>query len=99
MWKPPWGSKRDNEIAIFITRSLPFFRGCFPNVAVVLQLVLICPASGAIVEWGFSVMNLIVNELHSSLKISTLDALIWINYQEDLSHEKCDEIIKSEKVW
>ena len=39
-------------------------------------------------------MNLIINELRSSLKISTLNALMQINYQDNLGHEKCDEIIE-----
>ena len=69
-------------------------RNVFPNVAVVLQLMLICSASGAIVERDFSVMNIIMNELHSSLKTSILSALMQINYEDNLSHEKYDQIVE-----
>ena len=69
----------------------------FPDVAAILQLILICPSSGAVVERGFSLMNLVMNELRSSMNISTLDATMHLNYQKtELSDIEISEIIN---VW
>ena len=51
----------------------------FPDVAVVLNIIKICPSSGAVVERGFSLMNLIMNDLRSSMKVTTLDSLMRIH--------------------
>ena len=68
-----------------------------PDVATVLQLIMVCPASGAVVERGFSLMNLVMNELRSSMKISTLDATMRINYQDtNLTDAEVEAIIR---VW
>ena len=42
-----------------------------PDITTVLN---ICHASGAVAERGFSLMNLIMNDLRSSMNIRTLDA-------------------------
>ena len=55
------------------------FRACheiFPDVVIVLDIIQVFPSSGAVVERGFSLMNLIMNDLRSSMNIQTLDALI-----------------------
>ena len=71
-----------------------------PDVAITLQLILICPASGAVVERGFSLMNLIMNELRSSMKVSTLDATMRINYKNsELLESEVDEIIEVWQRW
>ena len=54
------------------------------DVAVVLNIIQICPTSGAVVERGFSLMNLIMNDLRSSMKVATLDALMRIHYHDEL---------------
>ena len=49
------------------------------------------------VELGFSLMNLIINDLQSSKSIKTLDATMHIQYNgPDLSDKEADKIID---VW
>jgi len=68
-----------------------------PDVCKVLVLISVCPASGAVVERGFSLMNLIMNDMRSSMNIRTLDAMMRIHYNgSDLSDTDADEIID---VW
>ena len=68
-----------------------------PDIATVLNIIIICPASGAVVERGFSLTNLIMNNLQSSLNIRTLDATMLIHYNgPDLSDEEADKMID---VW
>ena len=62
--------KEKMKLPFSLNEAYLFPRDVFPNVAVVLQLMPICAASGAIVETGFSVMHLIINELHSSFQHS-----------------------------
>ena len=66
------------------------------NIAQILKILLICPASGAIVERGFSLMNIQINKLRSSMKIRTLDALMRIYYEHDITDQDADDIVK---VW
>ena len=69
-----------------------------PDIATVLNIIIICPASGAVVERGFSLMNLIMNDLQSSLNIRTLDATILIHYNgPDLSDEEADILMYGRK--
>ena len=68
-----------------------------PDIATVLNIIAICLASGAAVERGFSLMNLIINDLGSSVNIRTLDATMGIHYNgPNLSDEEADKIID---VW
>ena len=68
-----------------------------PNICTVLILISVCSASGAVVEHGFSLMNLIMNDMRSSMNIRTLDATMRIHYQgESLTNEEVDEVID---VW
>ena len=66
------------------------------NIAQILKILLICPASGAVVERGFSLMNIQINKLRSSMKIRTLDALMRIYYEHDITDQDADDIVK---VW
>ena len=45
-----------------------------PSIATLLQLIQVCPASGAVVERGFLLMNLVMSDLRNSMNIATLDA-------------------------
>ena len=45
-----------------------------PNIAALLQLIQVCPASGTVVERGFSLINLAMDDLRNSMNIATLDA-------------------------
>ena len=45
-----------------------------PSIATLLQLIQVCSASGAVVERGFLLMNLVMNDLRNSMNIATLDA-------------------------
>ena len=47
-----------------------------PDIANVLNFMSIWPGSGAVVERGFSLMNMIMNDLRSSMNIRTLDPMI-----------------------
>ena len=51
-----------------------------PNNATLLKLIQVSPASGAIVEQGFSLMNLIINDLRNSMNIATVHATMRITY-------------------
>ena len=66
------------------------------NIAQILKILLICSASGAVVERGFSLMNIQINKLRSSMKIRTLDALMRIYYEHDITDQDADDIVK---VW
>ena len=64
------------------------------SICTVLILISVCPTSGAVVEHGFSLMNLIINDLRSSVNFRTLDATMRIHYQgESLTDGEVDEII------
>ena len=73
-----------------------FAKDVYPNIAQILKILLICPASGAVVERGFSLMNMQMNKLRSSMKIRTLDALLRIYYEYDITDQDADDIVK---VW
>ena len=49
-----------------------------PNIAALLQLIQVCPASGTVVERGFSLINLAMDDLRNSMNIATLDAVVGI---------------------
>ena len=69
-----------------------------PDITTVLHIIAICPASGAVVERGLSLLNLIMNDLQSSMNIRILDASMCIHYNgADLSDEKADKIIDAWK--
>ena len=68
-----------------------------PDICTTLILISVCPTSGAVVERGFSLMNLIMNNLRSRMNARTLDATMRIHYQgESLTDGEVDEIID---VW
>ena len=73
-----------------------FAKDVYPNIAQILKLLLIFPASCAVVERGFSLINIQMNKLRSSMKIRTLDALIRIYYEYDITNQDADDIVK---VW
>ena len=73
-----------------------FAKDVYPNIAQILKILLICPASGAVVERGFSLMNMQMNKLRSSMKIRTSDALLRIYYEYDITDQDADDIVK---VW
>ena len=76
------------------------FWNTLPDITTVLNVITItiCPASGAMVELGFSLMNLIINNLQSSINIKTLDATMHIHYNgTDLSDKQ--EELNCEFIW
>ena len=73
-----------------------FAKDVYLNIAQILKLLLIFPASCAVVERGFSLINIQMNKLRSSMKIRTLDALIRIYYEYDITNQGADDIVK---VW
>ena len=76
------------------------FQACheiFPDFAIVLEIIQVCPSSGAVVERGFSLMNLIVNDLRSSMNIQAPDALMRLHYIDDsFSDTQVQDIIS---IW
>ena len=65
----------------------------FPSIATLLQLIQVCPASGAIVKQGFSLMNLVMNDLRNSMNIATLDAMMRITYVNEITDDVVEKII------
>ena len=65
-----------------------------PDICTVLNLISICHTSDAVVECGFSQMNLIMNDLRSSMNIRPSDATVRIHYHsESLTDGEVNEII------
>ena len=80
-----------------ISDALLLANEVFPDMTKILNIIAICPASGAVVERGFSLMNLIMNDLQNSINIGTLDALMRISYSgQDLTDDDADKILS---VW
>ena len=71
----------ENQVTVEIAHELS--TEVCPNIALLLEIILVCPSSGAVVECGFSVMNLTMNKLQSSMKVKTLDAIMRIHYKKD----------------
>ena len=93
--------KNDLEIKVkdpvSISDALLLANKVFPDVTKILNIIAICPASGAIAERGFSLMNLIMNDLRNLMNIRTLDALMRISYSgRDLTDDDADKILS---VW
>ena len=63
-----------------------------------LQLIQVCPASGAVVERGFSLMNLVMNDTRNSMNIATLDANMRITYVNEITDDVEDNW-HMEKAW
>ena len=64
-----------------------------------LNLLCVCLASGAVVERGFSLMNLITNDIKSGMDVRTLDAIMRIHHHGNtLSVREADEIIATWKI-
>ena len=64
-----------------------------PSIATLLQLIQVCPASGAVVERGFLLMNLVMNDLRNSMNIATLDATMRITYVNEITDDVVEKII------
>ena len=80
---------------IFSLEEAVFLRSeILPDITAVLNIICVCPASGAVVNRGFSLMNLIVNDLQSSMNIKTLDAAMHIHfYGIDFTDERLIKLL------
>lgn len=83
----PWSKKQSVSLneAILLVEILP-------NIATSLQLIQVCPASGAVVERGFALTNFVMNGLKSSMNIWTLDATMWVTYVNEITDDVVDKI-------
>ena len=63
------------------------------NIATLLQSIQVWPAGGATVEWGSSLMNLVMNDLRSCMNIAILDASMRIIYVNEITDDAVDKII------
>ena len=81
---------------VSLEEAYQFAKDVYPNIVQILKILLICPASGAVVERVFSLMNMQMNKLSSSMKIWTLDALMRIYYEYDITDQDADDIVR---VW
>ena len=64
-----------------------FAKDVYPNIAQILKTA---------VERGFSLMNKQMSKLRSLMKIWTLDALMRIFYEYNITDQDADDIVK---VW
>ena len=55
----------------------------FPDITIVLEIIQVCPSSGAVVEKGFSLMKHVMNDLRSSMNIQTANVFIRLHYIDD----------------
>ena len=84
------------KIVLYLWRKLTNFLKMCIQILQILKILLICPASSTIVEHGFSLMNMQINKLGLLMKIWTLDALLQIYYEYDITDQDTDDIIR---VW
>ena len=84
----------DNPVTVEIAHELS--TEVFPNIVLLLEIILVCPSSRAVVEHRFSVMNLAMNKLQSTMTVTTLDAIMHIYYEKDLDDNKASDILE---VW
>ena len=97
------GEKLKNFIAInkftiadwFKTLSDAKYNGktLYPNMMILLELILIMPSSTAEVERSFSVMKLLCTRLRASIKQTTLDCLMRICLHNELEDADFEEIV------
>ena len=73
-----------------------FAKDLYPNIVKILKMLLICSVRDAVVERGFSLMNMQTNKLRSPMKIRTLDSLMRIYHEYDITDQDADNIVK---VW
>ena len=65
----------------------------YPNMMILLELILIMPSSTAEVEQGFSVMKLLCTRVRASMKQTTLDCLVCICLHKELEDADFEEIV------
>ena len=65
----------------------------FFQTLALLQLIQVCPASGTVVERGFSLMNLIMDDFRNSMNTAIFDATLRITYVYESTHDVVDLII------
>ena len=63
----------------FLEEAVYLCSEILPDITTVLNIIAICPATGAVIERGFSI-NLIMKDLRSSMNIKTLGATMCIHY-------------------
>ena len=75
-----------NEAFVLIEEVLP-------NIVTLLRLSQVCPASGAIAEQGFSLMNIIMDDLRSFMNISSLESMMQITCVNEITDDVVDNVI------
>ena len=83
---------------VFLNEAFLLVEEVLPNIATLLQLVQVCHASGAVAaERGFSLVNLVMNDLRNSMNIATLDATMRITYVNEIADDVMDKILNIRK--
>ena len=81
---------------VSLEEAYQFAKDLYQIIVKILKILLICSVRCAVVQRDFSLMNMQMNKLRSSMKIRTLDSLMRIYYEYDITDQDADNIIK---VW
>ncbi|KAJ8349403.1 hypothetical protein SKAU_G00245330 [Synaphobranchus kaupii] len=89
---PPQGLQRNAWQDFFLDDE---WRSSFPNLLLIVELILVLPLSTALVERGFSAMKRTKTYWRSNLSVHTLTRLLFISLEgPDMEHFNAMPVMK-----